>query len=92
MIDKNNFSLSKPDYKSSQGLACSPMGAAFFIIPFVNAMVRSGTPQEQDLVFKSMLLKYAFEEVPSTKRGHSAGEMETIVEQATRVCTNVKNR
>lgn len=46
MIDKNNFSLSKPDYKSSHGLACSPMGAAFFIIPFVNAMVRSGTPQE----------------------------------------------
>lgn len=92
MIDKNNFSLSKPDYKSSHGLACSPMGAAFFIIPFVNAMVRSGTPQEQDLIFKSMLLKYAFEEVPSTKRGHAAGAMETIVEQAIRVCTNVKNR
>lgn len=39
-----------------------------------------------------MLLKYAFEKVPSTKRGHTAGAMETIVEQAIRVCTNVKNR
>ena len=92
MIDKNSFPLSKPDYKSSQGLACSPIGAAFFIVPFVNAMTRSGTPQEQDLVFKSMLQKYAFQEIPSTKRGHKINEKETIVEQAIRTCTNVKNR
>lgn len=92
MIDKNNFSLNKPDYKSSIGLACSPMGAAFFIIPFINAITRSGTIEEKNLIFKSMLTQYAFNIVPSTKRGHKEGDTETIVEQALRVCTNVKNR
>ena len=39
-----------------------------------------------------MIQYYAFEEVLSTKRGHALGETETLVEQAIRVCTNVKNR
>ena len=39
-----------------------------------------------------MLTFEAFKEVPSTKRGHSLGEMEKIVEQAVRTCTNIKNR
>ena len=92
IIDKNSFSLNKPDYKSSIGLACSPMGAAFFIIPFINAITRSGTTEEKNLIFKSMLTQYAFNVIPSTKRGHKEGDTETVVEQALRVCTNVKNR
>lgn len=44
MIDKNAFPLSKADYQSSDSsMACTPMGAAFFIVPFVNAITRSGT-------------------------------------------------
>ena len=45
MSEKNSFSLNKADYKPSADnhLKISPMGAAFFIAPFVNAMVRSGT-------------------------------------------------
>ena len=39
------------------------------------------------------MLKYkAFDILPSTKRGHSLGETEILVEQAIRVATNVKNR
>ena len=39
------------------------------------------------------MLKYkAFDILPSTKRGHSLGETETLVDQAIRVATNVKNR
>ena len=39
------------------------------------------------------MLKFkAFEKLLSTKRGHAVGEMETLVEQATRVVTNVKAR
>jgi single-stranded-DNA-specific exonuclease len=39
------------------------------------------------------MLKFkAFMETPSTKRGHKVGEMEQIVTQAVRTCTNVKNR
>ena len=94
MVKKNNFSLNKPDYKPSweNKLMITPMGAAFFIAPFVNAMVRSGTQEEKELLFNSMLNFKAFIQVPSTKRGHTFGEMERIVDQAVRTCTNVKNR
>ena len=54
MAEKNMFSLSKADYKSYKGYI-SPMGAAFFIVPFINATVRSGTMEEKQLVFNSML-------------------------------------
>ena len=44
MIDKNSFPLSKADYQSSDpSMACTSIGAAFFIVPFVNAITRSGT-------------------------------------------------
>lgn len=76
----------------SLGNKITPMGAAFYIAPFVNAMVRSGTQQEKELLFKAMLKFWAFEEVPSTKRGHSFGEKETIAEQAVRTVANVKSR
>lgn len=94
MAQKNSFSLNKADYKPSaqSGLQFSPMGAAFFIAPFVNAMVRSGTQEEKELLFDSMLIFKAFDQIPSTKRGHKLGEMERRVDQAIRVCTNVKNR
>ena len=39
------------------------------------------------------MLKYrAFDVLPSTKRGHSLGDTELLVQQAIRVATNVKNR
>lgn len=83
MAEKNKFSL---------GDHITPMGAAFYIAPFVNAMTRSGTIEEKTILFNSMLKFKAFEEVPSTKRGHKLGEKEKLVEQAVRVATNVKNR
>lgn len=83
MAKKNSFSL--------KGKVNS-IGAAFYIAPFVNAMVRSGTQEEKELLFQSMLTFKAFEILPSTKRGHKPGETETLVEQALRVATNVKNR
>jgi hypothetical protein len=44
MLDKNAFPLSKTDYASSDAAAaCTSIGAAFFIVPFVNAITRSGT-------------------------------------------------
>lgn len=83
MAQKNAFKL---------GDKITPTGAAFYIVPLLNAIQRSGTLEEKQLVFKSMVQYYAFEKVPSTKRGHKLGEMETIVEQAVRTSTNVKNR
>ena len=83
MWQKNNYKL---------GNKITPMGAAFYIAPFVNAMVRSGTQLEKELLFKSMLKFEAFEQILSNKRGHKLGEMERVLDQALRTCTNVKNR
>ena len=84
MANKNHFKLGDGDLTF--------MGVAFYIAPFVNAMVRSGTQEEKELLFNSMLKFKAFERIPSNKRGHKFGEMERIVDQALRTVTNVKNR
>ena len=83
MARKNDYSLKGK---------LTPIGVAFYIAPFVNAMTRSGTIEQKQLLFQSMLKHKAFEELLSTKRGHALGETETLVEQAIRVATNVKNR
>lgn len=82
MVNKNSFSIGKN---------VTGWGIVFYVVPFVNAVQRSGTQEEKELLFKSMLKFEAFKEIPSTKRG-CKGEMETILEQALRTCTNVKNR
>lgn len=83
MADKNAFTL---------GTKITSMGAAFYIAPFVNAMVRSGEKEEKEILFQSMLNFKAYEKIPSNKRGHKPGEMENLVTQALRTATNVKNR
>lgn len=83
IIKKNSYSM---------GNKITPTGIAFYVVPYINAMVRSGETEEKRLLFNSLLNFKAFKRVPSTKRGHSAGEVETLVEQALRVCANVKNR
>ena len=83
MWQKNKFKLGdKP----------TSWGVTFYIVPFVNAITRSGTLEEKKLVFDAMLKYKAFQQIPSNKRGHKPGEMERIVDQAIRTCTNVKNR
>lgn len=82
MVDKNTFSL---------GSDITPTGVAFYIAPYVNAMIRMGSPEEKRLMFESMLTYKAYTKIPSTKRG-CKGQMEYLVEQAVRNCTNIKNR
>lgn len=82
MVEKQSFSL---------GNDITPIGIAFYIAPYINAICRSGTQDEKLLVFESMLEFKAYEQIPSTKRG-CKGQMETRVEQACRTCVNVKNR
>lgn len=83
MWQKNKFKL---------GDHIISIDAAFYIVPMVNAVQRSGTLEEKELLFKSMLNFQAFELIPSNKRGHKAGELEKLVDQAVRMSTNVKNR
>lgn len=82
MWQKNKFKL---------GEHITSIDAAFYIVPMINAVQRSGTIEEKELLFKSMLKHNAFEMISSTKKGHK-GEMERLVDQAVRMSTNVKNR
>lgn len=82
MAERNSFSL---------GSEITPFGVAFYIVPFVNSVTRVGTIEEKKLIFESFLEYKAYNLIPSTKRGHK-GEEETLVEQAVRTATNVKNR
>jgi len=69
----------------------TPIGVAFYIVPFINAMTRSGTMDEKTLLFLAMLEWRAHEMILSTKRG-CKGQFEPRVEQAARTCVNVKSR
>lgn len=82
MWQKNKFKL---------GEHITSIDAAFYIVPMVNAVQRSGTIEEKEVLFKSMLTYEAFKMVPSTKRG-CKGQEERLVEQAVRMSTNVKSR
>lgn len=84
MTEKNEFSINKMG-------GINYMSIAFYVTPFINAIVRSGTMEEKDLIFKSFLDMYAFEKIESGKRGHK-GELVPRVEEAVRICTNVKAR
>lgn len=83
MVQKNSYSI---------GETLSPIKIAFYVVPLVNAITRVGTMTEKKILFDSMLEWKANTLIESTKRGHKAGEQETVLEQALRVCTNVKNR
>lgn len=83
MAEKNVYQLGRGDL--------TPIGVAFYIVPLVNAITRVGTQTEKQTLFESMLEWKAYDLIPSTKRG-CKGQEETRLEQALRVCTNVKNR
>jgi len=83
MWQKNKFKL---------GEHITSIDAAFYIVPMINAVQRSGSIEEKELLFKSMLKSDAFKMIPSNKRGHKPGEEERLVDQAVRMSTNVKNR
>lgn len=98
LIKKGLTTLNNPFFATmaekqaySLGSEITPIGVAFYIAPYVNATIRSGTMEEKTLLFESMLEYKANKLIPSTKRG-CKGEMETVVEQACRNCTNIKNR
>lgn len=66
------------------------LSMAFAAVPFINALTRSGTPEEQETVFKSMLSQYAFQKVPSSKRGDKTEVY--LYQEAVTVAERVKRR
>ena len=82
IIERNEFQFKK---------GITPERIAFYMAPLINAVSRAGTPQERRILLEAMLDYKAFLLIPSTKRGCS-GQTETILEQAVRMCANVKSR
>lgn len=81
MIEKQSYSM---------GGKVTPTGIAFYIVPLINALIRVGTQEEKETLFKALINPNLI--VPSTKRGHKPGDTETVCAQAVRTCTNAKNR
>lgn len=84
MAKKNDYSIQKMN-----GLNYYSM--AFYVVPFINAVVRSGTMEEKNIVFRGMLNHFAFDKVESSKRGHK-GELVPLYEEAVLVAERVKRR
>ena len=81
MWQKNMFKL---------GEQPTAWGFTFYVVPLINAITRSGSLDEKELIFNSMLKFRANTEVMSNKRGHKPGEKELLVTQAVRTAGNVK--
>lgn len=84
MVEKNEYSMEKRG-----GLTY--MAFAFYVVPYINAICRSGTMDEKKLVFDAMLEHKANTMVPNKARGHS-GEKTELVNEAIRTAFNVKTR
>ena len=98
LIQKGLTRIENPFFKAlverqaySIGETVTPIGVAFYIAPLINATIRVGTQNEKEVMFKAMLNHFAYDMIPSTKRGEK-GKTEAIVTQAVRNATNVRNR
>ena len=83
LCQKHKFTLDKRN-------GINYLSMAFAAVPFINAMTRSGTPEEQDIVFKGMLTQYAFEKVESSKRGITGDVY--LYQEAVTIADRVKRR
>ena len=84
MTEKNAYSINKMN-------GINYYSTAFYVVPFINALVRSGTQEEKQLIFDSMLDYRSTQKVESSKRGHK-GEQVYLWEEAILVADRVKRR
>lgn len=90
----NNYGLrtfiKKQEFSIGDISNISPMSIAFYISPLINAIIRVGTQQEKEILFRAFISGTVY--VPSTKKGHKSGDIEICAEQAARYGTNCRNR
>ena len=75
----------KQDY--SMGGKINPTTVAFYIVPMINALIRVGTMDEKDRLFRAFI--NGKELVPCNKRG-AKGTLEEVAVESARECTNAK--
>ena len=69
------------------GGVVNPTTVAFYIVPMINAMIRVGSMDEKDRLFRAFI--NGKELVPSNKRG-AKGVMAYVAVESARECTNAK--
>lgn len=87
---KNTFLkalVEKQDY--SMGGKINYTSVAFYIVPLLNAMIRSGTMEEKRRMYEAFINGNKF--VPSGKRG-AKGTMERLAVESARECANARTR
>ena len=67
------------------------LSMAFAVVPFINAICRSGTEEEKSMIFEGMCVPWAFEDVESSKRGEK-GLLVSRYKEAVVVAERVKRR
>ena len=85
LLETNEYTLNK------YGGPLCYKAIAFAVVPFINATVRSGMPEEKDMIFRAMCKPWCFEKVPNTKRGHK-GETWPLYQQAAYLTAAIKRR
>lgn len=70
----------------------NPMSIGWYIGPLINAVLRVGTLEEKELLFKSLLDENKDVKIQSTKRGAKQGDLELLVDEAARISSNVRTR
>lgn len=74
----------------SLGVELTPIGVAFYVIPMINAMCRTGTISEKTRMFEA--LTWPDKMVTSHKRGVAPGTEVEVGIESIRECTNAKAR
>ena len=72
------------------GESITPIGVAFYIVPMINSMCRTGTLAEKERMFLSFIEPTY--QVECHKRGVAKGTMIDVAIESVRECTNAKAR
>ena len=87
---KNSFFKAVVDKQSySMGGKVNPITVAFYVVPMINAMIRTGTMEEKTRLFEAFI--HGDELIPSGRRGTN-GALETRAVESVRECTNARSR
>lgn len=81
LIEVQSYSLPEVDM----------IGVQFYVTPLINALVRMGSQEEKDIMFRAFIGDES-EMFEYKKRGEKEFTQENIYEHAARLCTNAKKR
>ena len=79
----------KHDYTLQKRGGINYLSMAYATVPFLNSICRTGTMEDKHMVFQAMLTRFAFDKVPSSKRGDNGVEVYRY-EEAVTVADRVK--